>query len=116
MITLLSKVGLFPVDVSNYFSLSWLPTTPTIILIALTAWRRALVVTMSLNIIPSYHHNFDNGNIQIIRDEEARARRVAAEAYRQYRILSRAPIIWPPLRAEQQRQQLAFLWEQIDPR
>jgi hypothetical protein len=30
--------------------------------------------------------------------------------------MASAPIIWPPSLAEQQQQQLAFLWEQIDPR
>lgn len=49
--------------------------------------------------------------------QEAEAHRQAAvEAYRQYRLLASAPIIWPPAQAEQQQQQLAFLWAQIDPR
>lgn len=48
-------------------------------------------------------------------EEEAR-RADALESYRQYRLMASAPIIWPPSLARQQQQQLAFLWEQLDPR
>ena len=68
------------------------------------------------NIIPPSHDgdNRDSGQ-RTVQDEAAR--RAEAEAiYHQFRIHAGAPIIWPPHRAAEHQQQMAFLWSQMDQR
>ena len=79
----------------------------------LTIHKLTFMSHQSSHIIPS--HTSSLGNHVARRNEAEDARRAAADAHRQYCALASAPIIWPPALAEQQQQQLAFLWSQIDP-
>ena len=65
--------------------------------------------------IPTGLHD-DHDRNKMINRREPEVERAAAEAYRQYRNMASAPIIWPLDLAKQQEQQLAFLWSQMDPR
>ncbi|KAL7515772.1 hypothetical protein ACHAWX_000848, partial [Stephanocyclus meneghinianus] len=67
-------------------------------------------------VLPDQNHGPQHYSVDMAIREEDVERRAAAESYRQYRILASAPIIWPPNMAERHRQQMAFLWAQLDQR